>query len=86
MDSFVSKVPSKQSKLQFQPSRKSKCTFKSNNVSFLSTSTITSKDKSARNSITENDVSSPCETSLNLLNTSLACEEIFFSNSVTPAA
>ena len=87
MDSFVSKVPSKQSKLQFQPCQKSKCNVKPMNLSFHSTSTITSKDKNVTNSISENNVSSLSETSLNpSLNLSLAREKVSFSNSVTPAA
>ena len=86
MDSFVSKVPSKQSKLQFQSCQKSKCSVKSINLSFPSTSTCTSKDENVINSISENNVSSSCETSLNpSSNLSLAHEEIS-SNSVTPAA
>ena len=86
MDSFFFKVPSKQSKLPFQPCQKSECSVKSINLSFPSTSTSPSKDKNVTNSISENNVSSSCETSLNLsLNLSLAREEIS-SNSVTPAA
>ena len=86
MDFFVSKVPSKQSKLQFQPCQKSKCSVKSINLSFPSTSTCTSKDKNVTNSISENNVSSSSGTSLNpSLKLSLAREEIS-SNSVTPAA
>ena len=78
-DSFVSKVPSKQSKLQFQPCQKSKCNVKPMNLSFPSTSTVTSKDKNVTNSISENNVSSLCETSLNpSLNLSLACEKVSF--------
>ena len=49
MDSFASKVPSKQSKLQFQPCQKSKCNVKPMNLSFPSTSTVTSKDKNVAN-------------------------------------
>ena len=45
MDSYVSKVPSKQSKLQFQSSQKLKYSAKSINLSFPSTSTVTSKTK-----------------------------------------
>ena len=45
MDSYVSKVPSKQSKLQFQSSQKLKYSAKSSNLSFPSTSTVTSKTK-----------------------------------------
>ena len=45
MDSFVSKVPSKQCKLQFQPCKKSQCCVKSINLSFPSASTVTFKDK-----------------------------------------
>ena len=87
MDSFVSKVPSKQSKLIFQPCQKSKCNVNPMNLSFPSTSTVTSKDKNVANSISENNVSSLCETSLNpSLNLSLARENVSFSNSVTPAA
>ena len=87
MDSFVSKVTSKQYKLQFQPCQKSKCNVKPMNLSFPSTSTVTSKDKNVANSISENNVSSLCETSLNpSLNLSLAREKVSFSNSVTPAA
>ena len=87
MDSFVSKVTSIQSKLQFQPCQKSKCNVKPMNLSFPSTSTVTSKDKNVTNSISENNVSSLCETLLNpSLNLSLAREKVSFSNSVTPAA
>ena len=49
MDSFVSKVTSKQYKLQFQPCQKSKCNVKPMNLSFPSTSTVTSKDKNVAN-------------------------------------
>ena len=57
------------------------------NLSFHSTSTITSKDKNVTNSISENNVSSLSETSLNpSLNLSLAREKVSFSNSVSPAA
>ena len=45
MDSYFSKVPSKQSKLQFQSSQKLKYSAKSINLSFPSTSTVTSKTK-----------------------------------------
>ena len=77
-DSFVSKVPSKQSKVQFQPRQKSKFSVKSINLSFPATSPVTSS---------YNTASSSCETSLNSsLNLSLAREEISFSNSATPAA
>ena len=86
MDSFVSKVPSRQSKLQFQPCQNSKCNVKPMNQPFPSTSTVTSKDKTVTDSISENNVSSLCETSLNPLNLSLAREKVSFSNSVTPAA
>ena len=85
MDSFVSKVSLKQSKLLFQPSQKSKCSVQSINFSFPSISTVTSKDKNVTNSISENNISSSCKTSLNPLNLSLACEEIYFSSSVTSA-
>ena len=86
MGFFVSKVPSKQSKLQFQPCKKSECSVKSINLYFPSTSTVTAKDKNVKNSISEN-VSSSWETSLNSsLNLSLAREEISFLNSVTLAA
>ena len=62
MDSFVSKVPSKQSnKLQFQSSQKSKCIVKLINLSFPLTPTVTSKDN-VTNYISENNVSSSCET------------------------
>ena len=84
MDSLVSKVTSKQSKLQFKPCKK--CRVKSINLSFPSTSTCTSNDKKVTNSISENNVSSSCKISLNpSLNLSLAREEIS-SNPVTPAA
>ena len=48
---FVSKVPSKQSKLQFQPCKKSECSVKSINLSFPSTSTVTAKHKNVTNSL-----------------------------------
>ena len=86
MESFVFKVPSKQSKLQFQACQKSKCSVKPINLSFPSTSTVTSKDN-VTNSISENNVSSLCEILLNpSLNLSLAREKVSFSNSVAPAA
>ena len=70
MDSFVSTVPSKQSKLQFQPCQ-----------------TVTSKDKNVTNTISENNVSSSCETSLKpSLNLSLDCEKIFFKFSCTSSS
>ena len=63
------------------------CSVKSISLSFPSTSTVTSKDKNVTNSISENDVSSSCETLLNpSLNVLLAREEISFSNSGTLAA
>ena len=87
MDSFVSKVPSRQPKLQFEPCQKSKCNVKPMNLPFPSTSAVTAKDKNVTDSISENNVSSLCETSLNpSLNLSLARENVSFSNSVTPAA
>ena len=86
-DSFVFKVHSKQSKLQFQPCQKSKCKVNPMNLSFPSTSTVTSKDKNVTSSISQNNVSSLCETSLNpSLNLSLASEKVSFRNLVTPAA
>ena len=82
----VTKVPSKQSKLQFQPSQKSKYSVKSIILSFISVSIVTSKDKNVASSFSEN-VISLCETSLNpSLNLSLPCEKISFSNSATPVA
>ena len=87
MDSFVSRVPSKQSKLQFQPCQKSKYSVKSISLFFPSTSTVTSKNKNVTNSISENIVNSSCKTSpIPSLNFSLAREKIYFSNSVTLAA
>ena len=78
-DSCASKVPSKQSKLQFQPCQKSKWNVDPMNLYFPSTSTFTSKDKNVTNSISENNVSSLCETSLNpSLNLSLASEKVSF--------
>ena len=74
----VTKVPSKQSKLQFQPSQKSKYSVKSIILSFISVSIVTSKDKNVTNSFSENNVISLCETS--------PCEKISFSNSATPVA
>ena len=49
MNSFVSKVVSKQSKIQFQPCQKTKCSVKTVNLSFPSTSSVTSKDKNVKN-------------------------------------
>ena len=83
----VTKVPSKQSKLQFQPSQKSKYSVKSIILSFISVSIVISKDKNVASSFSENNVISLCETSLNpSLNLSLPCEKISFSNSATPVA
>ena len=78
MNSFMSKVLSKQSKLQFQPCQNTNCSNKTINLSFPSTSCVTSKDKNV-NSFSKNNASSFCETSL-------AHEKISFSNSVTSTA
>ena len=57
------------------------------NQSFPSTYTVTSKNKNVISCISENIVSSLCETSMNpSLNIWLAHEKISFLNSVTPAA
>ena len=84
---IISKVPSKQAKLQFQLSRNLKYRIQSNNLHFPSTSIITSKNKNVSSSISLDVVSSLYQAPLNLfVNLSLAYEEISFSNSTTPAA